>query len=143
MAVNAKDFRRALDNVDPDYLGEFDIWSVFMDGETRTVSLTSPSSEKNLKGFFGALRSPCCTAWRISEATPTRVGITLTGPESGMEITFSFPVVPGHYVSPETRWEIYGSLRDYPAGMSDRIRLSDAVAVLLGLVKLAPKDSAF
>ena len=139
--MNAKDFRRGLDKVSPEYFNTSDIWSVFTDGERREVLILSDNLRKNIDNFLGALRSPCCSKWRISSATAGTLSITLTGPELGMEITYSMPIVPRNYISTHLRWEIYGTLRDYPHGMVDRIRLSDAVAVLLGLVNLAPKDT--
>jgi hypothetical protein len=59
-----------------------------------------------------------------------------------MEITYSLPIAPKNYISEDTRWEIYGTLRDYPPGMPERVRMSDAIAVHLGIVNLAPRDSA-
>lgn len=142
MVVNANDFHRALENVSPDYFGTTDLWSVFSDNEKRSIRLSSKDAVLDRKRFTSALRSPCCTKWRISHATAGTLSITLTGPESGMEIIYSVVLAPSSYVSETTRWEICGLLRDYPKGMIDRTRLSDAVAVLLGIVKIRPKDVA-
>lgn len=142
MAVNSKDFRRALDKVEPEYFLKYDMWSVFMDGEKRNIRLTSNKPLENLERFRSALKSPCCSKWRIAGSTTTLLTIALVGPEQDMEITYFIPTLQTNIVSESTRWEIYGLLRDYPRGMADRPRLSDAVAVLLGIVKIRPKDVA-
>lgn len=138
--MNVKDFMRALDKVNPAYFSESDPWSVFTEGEKRNIRLTSGKPEKNLESFTSALRSPCCLKWRISLATSSLLSITLTGPEYDMEITYFIPRLPENLIPEPTRWAIYGLLRDYPANMPDRLRLSEAVAVLLGIVKIRPKD---